>query len=136
MDGRRVTTMQITKFGHSCLLVNDGEARILVDPGTFSAGFESLTGLTAILITHQHPDHLDPERLPAVVTANPQARVYADPGSVPQLASIGIDATTAEPGDRFDAGTAVEVFGRAHAPNHPPHPLVSHACYPNGCRRL
>ena len=89
--------MQLTRFGHSCLLVVDGDARILIDPGTFSAGFEDLTGLTAVLITHQHADHLDLDRLPAVIAANPDAVVHADPGSVPQLEAAGISAVTAIP---------------------------------------
>src|SRR5438132_759800 len=41
--------MQIQKFRHSCLLVTDGDARVLLDPGTFSRGFEELRGLTAVL---------------------------------------------------------------------------------------
>ncbi|TXB92490.1 MBL fold metallo-hydrolase, partial [Mycobacterium tuberculosis] len=47
--------MQLTHFGHSCLLAEFGQTRLLFDPGTFSHGFEGITGLSAILITHQHP---------------------------------------------------------------------------------
>ncbi|MDZ4234833.1 MAG: MBL fold metallo-hydrolase, partial [Dietzia sp.] len=67
--------MQLTHFGHSCLLAsfkgksNDGETTVLFDPGNFSHGFEGITGLSAILITHQHPDHADTERLPALIEA-------------------------------------------------------------------
>src|ERR1700712_4625623 len=74
---RKKDSMRITKLGHSCLHVVDGDADILLDPGTFSTGFEQLTGLTAVLITHQPPDPLDLDRLPAVLAANPQATVYA-----------------------------------------------------------
>jgi L-ascorbate metabolism protein UlaG (beta-lactamase superfamily) len=128
--------MQITKLGHSCLLVTDGDAKILIDPGTFSAGFEPLTDLTAILITHQHADHLDPARLPAVVAANPQAAIYADPGSVSPLADAGITAIPAQPGDHFDVGTAVEVFGKTHAEIHADIPAIPNACYLIGGRLL
>ena len=44
--------MRLTHFGHSCLLVELLGSRILFDPGNFSSGFESLTGLDAILVTH------------------------------------------------------------------------------------
>jgi L-ascorbate metabolism protein UlaG (beta-lactamase superfamily) len=39
-------TVQITHYGHACVLAElpDG-TRILFDPGTYSAGFEDLTGL-------------------------------------------------------------------------------------------
>ena len=72
-------SMQLTHFGHSCLLASFGETDVLFDPGVFSHGFEGITGLSAILITHQHPDHADIERLPALLDGNPQAALYADP---------------------------------------------------------
>ena len=63
--------MQLTHLGHSCLLAefNDDSAAttVLFDPGNFSHGFEGICGLDAILITHQHPDHADTERLPALL---------------------------------------------------------------------
>ena len=58
---------------------------MLFDPGNFSHGFEGVTGLDAILITHQHPDHADTERLPALLDANPKAALYADPQTASQL---------------------------------------------------
>ncbi|HXL61053.1 MAG TPA: MBL fold metallo-hydrolase, partial [Mycobacterium sp.] len=68
--------MELTHFGHSCLLANfkgdsGASTTVLFDPGNFSHGFEGITGLSAILITHQHPDHADTARLPALVDANP-----------------------------------------------------------------
>ena len=61
------------------------DTTVLFDPGNFSHGFEGITGLSAILITHQHPDHADTERLPALVDANPEAALYADPQTAAQL---------------------------------------------------
>ena len=51
--------MQVTHFGHACVLVEQGTARILIDPGQWSDGFGGLRDLDGILITHRHPDHLD-----------------------------------------------------------------------------
>ena len=53
--------MQITHFGHACVLLS-GNSRVLLDPGTYSSGFEILHDLDAVLITHDHPDHRDPDR--------------------------------------------------------------------------
>jgi L-ascorbate metabolism protein UlaG (beta-lactamase superfamily) len=46
-------TIRITHYGHACVLAElAGRTRVLFDPGTYSAGFEELTGLDAVLITH------------------------------------------------------------------------------------
>ena len=70
--------MRLTHFGHSCVLVEIGDRRILLDPGTFSAGFEELRGLDAIVVTHQHPDHCDPERFGPLAQANADARLLLE----------------------------------------------------------
>ena len=128
--------MRITKLGHSCLHVVDGDASILLDPGTFSAGFEQLTGLTAVLITHQHADHLDLDRLPAVLAANPQATVHADAESAASLQEAGIAATAVSAGQRIDVGTPVTVHGRTHGVIHADIPVIPNAQYLIGGRLL
>lgn len=128
--------MRITKFGHSCLHVVNDDADILVDPGTFSAGFEQLTGLTAVLITHQHPDHLDLDRLPALLAANPRAALYADAGSATKLQDAGITATAVSAGQSIDVGTPVTVHGRTHAVIHTDLPVIPNAQFLIGGRLL
>jgi L-ascorbate metabolism protein UlaG (beta-lactamase superfamily) len=78
--------MQITRFGHAAVLVEAAGARVLVDPGSFSADatFE-LEGLDAIVVTHQHGDHVDPQRVPALLERNPGAQLLCDPESVAML---------------------------------------------------
>lgn len=71
--------MRITRLGHSCVLVASGGRRILIDPGTFSQGFANLEGLDAVVVTHSHPDHLDPARWPDLLKTNPRAEVFTDP---------------------------------------------------------
>ena len=74
--------MQITHLGHAAVLVETDAARILIDPGNFSTAWHGLTDLDAILVTHQHPDHLDPEHVPALRAANPDAAFYVEIGVV------------------------------------------------------
>jgi L-ascorbate metabolism protein UlaG (beta-lactamase superfamily) len=83
--------MRLTKFGHSCLLVEEGGARVLLDPGSFSEGFETLEGLTAVCVTHQHVDHVDPERVRPLLDRNPEVRVVSDAGSAGALGEAGAD---------------------------------------------
>src|SRR3712207_5736369 len=79
--------MLITHLGHAAVLVETDNARILIDPGNFSDTWHQLTELDAVLITHQHPDHLDPEHLPSLLAANPGARVFAEPSVLTQVAA-------------------------------------------------
>ncbi|MBM9462522.1 MBL fold metallo-hydrolase [Aeromicrobium sp. YIM 150415] len=80
--------MLVTRYGHAALLVESGATRILIDPGTFSrdAVFD-LTGLDAIVVTHQHPDHVDPDRIGGLLEANPGATLLADPETAERLGS-------------------------------------------------
>jgi L-ascorbate metabolism protein UlaG (beta-lactamase superfamily) len=122
--------VRITHFGHSCVLLDTGSARLLFDPGVFSAGFEELRDLDAILITHQHFDHLDAGRLPALVAANPQAALVVDPGSVEETGKLGLDAQQVVPGDAFAlGGTEISVVGGEHAIIHPSVPMPPNAGY-------
>ncbi|MEV8441533.1 MBL fold metallo-hydrolase [Actinosynnema sp. NPDC051121] len=104
--------MLIAHFGHSCLLVDTGAARLLFDPGAFSSGFEQVDGLDAILITHEHLDHVDLGKLPAVRAANPGARL---------LAPFDLDgAEVVKPGDVLEVGgSVVTVLDAPHEVIHP-----------------
>ncbi len=119
--------MELTHFGHSCLLAEFGVARLLFDPGTFSHGFEGITGLSAILITHQHPDHADPNRLPALVEANPGAALYADPQTAAQLGGAW---RAVHVGAEFSIGElSIRGAGGRHAVIHPEIPVIDNISY-------
>jgi L-ascorbate metabolism protein UlaG (beta-lactamase superfamily) len=123
--------MQLTHFGHSCLLASfagsSGDTTVLFDPGNFSHGFEGITGLSAILITHQHPDHADTERLPALIEANPQAVLYADPQTAAQL---GAPWQAVNVGDQLSIGhLTVRGIGGQHAVIHPEIPVIDNISY-------
>lgn len=119
--------MELTHFGHSCLLARFPQTTVLFDPGNFSHGFEGVTGLDAILITHQHPDHADPERLPALVEANPGAALYADPQTAEQLGG-GWQAVNV--GDVMHVGElTIRGMGGRHAVIHPEVPVVDNISY-------
>ncbi|MGH3630993.1 MAG: MBL fold metallo-hydrolase, partial [Sciscionella sp.] len=86
--------MKIVHYGHSCVLLDTGSARLLVDPGCFSSGFENLTDLDAVLITHQHVDHVDTGKLVALLAANPGAALVTDPGTEAAVTALGADSRT------------------------------------------
>jgi L-ascorbate metabolism protein UlaG (beta-lactamase superfamily) len=81
--------MRLTHLGHACLLVETAGQQLLIDPGEYSAGFTRLHDLAAILLTHQHADHVDPERIGDVVANNPDAVVIAEPETAALLREHG-----------------------------------------------
>ena len=126
--------MRVTKYEHSCLLVEDDDVRILTDPGELTHGFVNLTGLSAILVTHQHFDHIDLERIAPLLGRNPTAALYADEATAALLSERDIPAQTARQGDRLDVGVEVTVYGGEHAVIHPEIPVVPNVGYLIGGR--
>lgn len=97
--------MRITKYGHACVRIEvDGRA-LVVDPGVWTDG-DAVTGADAVLITHEHADHVDPAKLAAGVP------VYAPAGA--QL--DGVEAVRVEAGEVFTAaGFTIRAVGGRHA---------------------
>ena len=117
--------MRVTHLGHACLLVEIADRRVLIDPGTFSTGFEQLTDLDAIFVTHNHPDHFDPDRAAALVRANPSASVHTDPLTAEKLRAEGLAAVPSQQGEDFAVGDVrVTPVGELHAFNHPDLPRI------------
>lgn len=119
--------MQITHLGHSAVLVEAADARLLIDPGGFSDGWHGLSDLDAVLITHSHPDHVDPDHLRPLLAANPDARVVLEP-SVPDGVDLGVDdarLTRFAAGSTVDLGAVgVEAVGGDHAVIHRDLPMI------------
>ena len=116
--------MRITKFTHSCLRL-EGDGVLVVDPGVFSER-SALTGADAVLITHEHPDHLDVEAVTEALTERPGLRVIAHPDVLAQLEGFADRFTGVEPGAEFTAaGFSVRAFGGQHAVIHPDIPRIA-----------
>ncbi|MGH1563153.1 MBL fold metallo-hydrolase [Mumia sp. DW29H23] len=118
--------MDITRFGHAALLVESGPHRVLIDPGTFSREETfSLTDLDAIVVTHQHPDHVDPARIEGLLAANPDARLLAEPQTVAALEGLGVwQATAADVTVELGPSMTLTGVGFQHAVIHPSMPRV------------
>ncbi len=106
--------MRLTKYGHACVRLDDGDRALVIDPGVYSEA-EALTGAAAVLVTHEHADHVDVAALVAARAADPALTVYTHPALAASLpAEVG--AVAVEVGDAFTAaGFGVHVVGGLHA---------------------
>ncbi len=70
--------MKVTRYFQSCLLVEEGKARILIDPsGQENDRLGEFGKLDAVLYTHEHSDHFDAEMAQTFVEQG-LAPVYAN----------------------------------------------------------
>ncbi|MEO8217964.1 MAG: MBL fold metallo-hydrolase [Acidobacteriota bacterium] len=111
--------MRISKYIHSCLLVEKEGTRILFDPGrfTFAEGGvspEDFRDLSAVVITHQHLDHVDDASLKRIVNHNPGVRVLTNSAVRARLAESGIDAEVFEEGSRRVASVELKAIPATH----------------------
>ena len=115
--------MILTKLPHACFRLEKDDAVLVVYPGGFSDPAEALRGADAVLLTHEHPDHLDADAVRAA-----GAPVYAHPDVLAGL--DGVTGTPVRPGDALDvAGFAVRVFGDRHAHIHEDVPDLANNAY-------
>ncbi|MFD5704070.1 MBL fold metallo-hydrolase [Streptomyces lasiicapitis] len=122
--------MKLTKKSHACVRLEKDGRLLVIDPGGFSED-DAAAGADALLVTHEHPDHFDEDRLRAALEANPAAEIWT-------LASVADQISAAFPGrvhtvghgDTFTAaGFDVQVHGELHAVIHPDLPRVTNVGY-------
>jgi L-ascorbate metabolism protein UlaG (beta-lactamase superfamily) len=108
--------MRLTKFGHACVRLEDGHGALVIDPGTYTEP-EALEGAATVLVTHEHADHVDVDRLEAACRQDPALTVHGPAGWAASVASrLGPGLRGVEAGDSFTAaGFAVTAVGGEHA---------------------
>ena len=112
--------MELTKHTHATVVLSaDGVGTLLVDPGAYTPNTtELLAAADAVLITHDHPDHVDPDALRAALDARPDLPVFAAASVRESVGDERVRVVAA--GDSFEAaGFDVRVFGGRHAVIHP-----------------
>ncbi|HYN92545.1 MAG TPA: MBL fold metallo-hydrolase [Pilimelia sp.] len=117
--------MRVVKYGHSCVRVERDGAVLVVDPGGFSEA-AALDGVDAVLITHEHADHLDIAKLADALAKRPAVSVHTHADVLPKLDALRGVVTTVAAGEEFRAaGFAVRAYGGWHAEIHPDIPRVA-----------
>jgi L-ascorbate metabolism protein UlaG (beta-lactamase superfamily) len=102
-------------MGHAAVLIEASDTRVLIDPGNVSIAetFE-LEGLDGIVVTHQHPDHLDPERIGGLLERNDGATLLCDPETA-AIVEHGVWTAHTHDDETYVGGLTVLGVGARHA---------------------
>lgn len=104
--------MQLTKLEHSGIVLDKNGKKLVFDPVEYEDTLPELHGVVAIIITHVHSDHLQLERISAILDLNPEAKVIAPEDAAGILPNVILVAG----GDEMDVdGFNLKFFGRDHA---------------------
>jgi len=115
--------MDLTKYEHACFTVEKEGKTIVVDPGAFTGDLTTLEDVVAIIITHEHGDHLDPDLLATIIAAHPSAVVMGPPEVTKGLSQY--NTRTVKGGDSFAfEGFDLDFYGDTHEQIHPDIPLI------------
>jgi L-ascorbate metabolism protein UlaG (beta-lactamase superfamily) len=108
--------MRLIKFTHAAVRLEHDGRSVLLDPGIFTED-EAYDGVSHILVTHEHADHVSAEKLAAQLERNPALEVYTSAAVARQLGdALSPAVRTVEVGDRFTVnGFGVEAVGGQHA---------------------
>lgn len=115
--------MKLTKLEHACMILEDSGDTLVIDPGVFTRSLADLTGVVAVVITHEHPDHWTPDQVKAILAGNPDAAIYGPPGVA--AAASDFPVTEVFAGQTVEAGAFIlRFFGGTHAEIHRSIPLI------------
>jgi L-ascorbate metabolism protein UlaG (beta-lactamase superfamily) len=111
--------MRVYKFIHSCLVVEEGGDKILFDPGMFSFMQGQVTpdafrDVGTIIITHNHPDHVDVAALQKIVELS-GAMVITNSETQDALTKEGIESIVLDEGSYRSKDFTIRALPANHA---------------------
>ncbi|OII07125.1 MBL fold metallo-hydrolase [Curtobacterium sp. MCBA15_008] len=123
--------MELTKYNHATVVLEQDDTTLVIDPGTFTPEAADLArAAAAVLVTHEHFDHLDIEAVRSALAANDALLVRGPEAIVEQLGAHDGRVAAVRAGDSFEVGPfSVQVFGEEHAVIHRDVPTVANVGY-------
>ena len=122
--------MRITKLGHCCLLIEEQGVRLLTDPGAYTPMPIEVSDIHAILITHEHPDHLHMESLKHLLEQHPGIPIITNASVGNMLTKERIVYTVVNHAQEHALHDITLLgHGTMHAPIYPSIPQVENTGY-------
>ncbi len=99
--------MKITKYSHSCLLIETPDRVSIFDPGVYSwlsgtFNIDTLARLDDIIITHDHGDHLNLPFVKSLLLKFPEATITTTEATAEVLRLEGITQAVTEGNDSIE----------------------------------
>jgi L-ascorbate metabolism protein UlaG (beta-lactamase superfamily) len=123
--------MKLTKHEHACVVLEKDGTSIVIDPGSFSSNAaEIIAGTDAILLTHEHFDHVNEAAINEALAARRDLRLYGPSPAGAMFADHQDQFTAVAAGDELTIGPfAVSVHGSQHAVIHRDIPGIPNVGY-------
>ncbi len=116
--------MRLTKLEHACVRLEKDGAVLVIDPAAWSMP-RAIQGASAVLVTHEHFDHLDADGLRAALDADQALELWTNASVASQFAGFGDRVHVVDHGDAFRvAGFDVHAYGHLHAVLHRDIPVI------------
>jgi L-ascorbate metabolism protein UlaG (beta-lactamase superfamily) len=104
--------MKITKYEHACLTIEIANRILVIDPGIYSDSFKPSNNIDIVVVTHEHSDHFDPEKISAIQALNPNVVIFTTDDVAPKIPEARVPNT----GEKITVGNfTLEFFGSRHA---------------------
>lgn len=122
--------MKITKLGHCCMVIKEGDLTVLTDPGVWTTAQNGVKGIDVLLITHEHADHLHTGSVKKIIVNNPQVKIFTVKSVGKLLEVEGLEYQVLGHEDSVEEkGVRIEAFGEKHADIYPGVPVVENTGY-------
>lgn len=96
---------------------------MVVDPGNFTHDFVVTDNIVAIVITHEHPDHFNPDILASIYDKNPESVLVSLSSIIKKMPDHKSQSVAAR--STFEIGPfTLEFLGGSHATIYPTIPVI------------
>jgi L-ascorbate metabolism protein UlaG (beta-lactamase superfamily) len=75
-----ISVMKLTKYEHACIVLEEANQKVIVDPGNFTQSLSDVSNVVALVITHEHMDHFEPRFIEQITQENPDVLIFVPEG--------------------------------------------------------